>query len=378
MGCLCYISILPKGDKFAPRASACVFLGYSNSQKGYKVQDLLTNKIFISRDVVFHETMFPCSHLPQNQPIFPVPPIELPADPLPIFPQPQDTLDTCVPRRSTRIPRPPIWSQDYVCSSSSSPYPISTYLAYDKVYVPYKSFLSNLSTHREPTSYHEAVVDPRWLSAMELELQALSSNNTWEIVDLPPGKVPIGNKWDYKIKYHPDGSVDRYKARLVAKGYTQLYGVDFHDTFSPVAKITTVRCLLSVAAMSQWPLYQMDVTNVFLQGDLDEEIYMILPPGLRSQGESCEGLRRQGEFEKIKVCKLMKSLYGLKQASRQWNIKFASIMKAAGFYQSKHDHSMSVKKKQEAVTILLVYVDDIVITGNHPDSIDALKVHLHL
>lgn len=164
----------------------------------------------------------------------------------------------------------------------------------------------------------------------------------------------------------------------MAKGYTQIYGVDFHDTFSPVAKITTVRCLLSVAAMSGWPLYQIDVTNAFLQGHLDEEIYMDLPQGFRSQGEFHEGLRNKKEVGSTKVCKLLKSLYGLKQASRQWNLKFASIMKDADFYQSKHDHSMFIKKKQGFITILLVYVDDIVITGNHEDSIRALKQHLHL
>lgn len=182
----------------------------------------------------------------------------------------------------------------------------------------------------------------------------------------PSGKTPIDNKWVYKIKYHADGSVDRFKARLVAKGYTQLYGIDYLDTFSPVAKIVTVRCLLSLAAISGWHLNQMDVTNAFLQGDLEEEIYMSLP----------EGLHHKGEY-KYKVCRLVKSLYGLKQASRQWNLKFAHIMKHAGFDQSHHDHSLFMKREHNFITILLVYVDDIVITGNHEDSTSTLKNYLH-
>lgn len=112
---------------------------------------------------------------------------------------------------------------------------------------------------------------------MQREITALEENNTWELTPLPPGKNAIDSKWVYKIKYKPNGEVERYKARLVAEGYTQMEGVDFHDTFAPVAKLVTVRVLLTIAVKRGWTIHQLDVNNAFLHGDLNEEIYMKIP-----------------------------------------------------------------------------------------------------
>ncbi|KAJ8775341.1 hypothetical protein K2173_020345 [Erythroxylum novogranatense] len=109
---------------------------------------------------------------------------------------------------------------------------------------------------------------------MQQEIQALQANGTWEVVSLPSGKRPIGCKWVYKVKYQSNGTIERYKARLVAKGYNQREGIDFQDTFSPVAKHVIVRTVIAIAAIYNWPMYQMDVHNAFLQGDLHEEVYM--------------------------------------------------------------------------------------------------------
>ena len=135
---------------------------------------------------------------------------------------------------------------------------------------------------------------------MKEQLDALSKNHTWDLVTLPPGKSMISCKWIYKIKTRSDGSIERYKAHLVAKGFTQEYGIDYKETFAPVARISSVRTLLAVAAARKWDLFQMDVKNAFLNEDLNEEVYMQPPPGL--------------SIDSNKVCYLRRAPYGLKQA----------------------------------------------------------------
>ena len=176
-----------------------------------------------------------------------------------------------------------------------------TFLPLEGLLVEDKRLVESISARIEPVSYHQAASDPNWAAAMRLELQALEDNGTWTYTLLPAGKKPIGCKWVYKIKYQPDGTIERYKARLVAKGYTQVEGLDYRETFAPVAKLITVRSLLAIAAAKGWSLHQLDVQNAFLHGDLSEEIYMSPPPSFSRQGEN------------RMVCRLHKSLYGLKQ-----------------------------------------------------------------
>lgn len=148
---------------------------------------------------------------------------------------------------------------------------------------------------------------------MNTELSALQQNKTWTLIPLPKGHKPIGCKWVYKIKYKSDGATERYKARLVAKGYNQVEGIDYQETFSPTSKLTSLRCILTIAATKNWFTHQLDVHNAFLHGELDEIVYMEPPPGLRRQGEKL-------------VCRLNKSLYGLKQASRNWFSTFSATI----------------------------------------------------
>ena len=197
---------------------------------------------------------------------------------------------------------------------------------------------------------------------MATKIVALEANNTWTLTPLPANKKPIGCKWVYKIKYKYDGSIERYKARLVAKGFTQKEGINYTKTFSHVSKMVSIKCLLVVATVKGWYLDQLDVNNAFLHGNLSEEIYMALPLGFQSQGEM--------------VCKLNKSLYGLKQASRQWFAKFSTTLIQLGFVQSKADYSLFTRQKGHCFMVLLVYVDDVLIACNDKEEVDQFKVLL--
>ena len=152
----------------------------------------------------------------------------------------------------------------------------------------------------EPTSYRQAVVHPEWQFAMAEEIAALERTGTWDLVSLPPGVRPITCKWVYKVKTRSDGSLERHKARLVARGFQQEHGRDYDETFAPVAHMTTIRTLLAVASARHWYVPQLDVKNAFLNGELREEVYMQPPPGYSVP----DGM----------VCRLRRSLYGLKQA----------------------------------------------------------------
>ena len=171
-------------------------------------------------------------------------------------------------RRSTQVSISPPYLTDYHCSFA-------------------------LATLYEPHTYREAHTDPLWQQVMNEELDALHKNNTWDMVDLPPGQSIVGCRWVYKIKTKADGFVERYKACLVAKGFTQEYGIDYVETFAPVARLTSVKCLIVMAAVRRWPLYQMDVKNAFLNGDLHEEVYMQPPPSYPHETNG-DGYREQG------------------------------------------------------------------------------------
>ena len=341
-GCLAYCSTSSKSrNKFQPRSKPCLFLGYPAGYKaGYKLLDLDSHQIHISRNVTFHEDIFPhAKDTPASyEDMFSFTQNDSSStadssthdDGLPVteastsspekVPSVTDDHVTRENRaQGKRISKLHAHLQDYYCNVAESdtkiPYPLSAYMSYDSLSDDYKAYICAIALIPEPTSFTQAKRFDEWLQAMNEELIALESTGTWTVCSLPSGKHAIGCKWVYKIKINPDGTIERYKARLVAKGYTQEEGIDFEETFSPVAKMTTVKILLAVAAAKQWSLTQLDISNAFLKGDLDEEIYMTVPPGYTP---------KEGEIlPPNAVCKLQKS--------RQWFLKFSGTLLQLGF-----------------------------------------------
>ena len=243
-------------------------------------------------------------------------------------------------------------------------YPIAQCLSDSGFSASHIAFMAAVLDSNEPKYFKDAVLIKEWCEAMQLEITALESNHTWDLTDLPPGKKAINCKWVYKLKFRADGTLERYKARLVVMGNRQKEGVDYKETFAHVAKMTTVRYLLSVAAAKEWEVHQMDVHNAFLHGDLAEEVYMKLPPGFHS-------------YDPTKVCRLRKSLYGLKQAPRCWFAKLSTALKKLGFKQSYQDYSLFLYKNGATILHVLVYVDDFIVAGNNLGAVQKFKAQLH-
>eukprot|EP01018_Ginkgo_biloba_P038757 Gb_28556 [translate_table: standard] len=205
----------------------------------------------------------------------------------------------------------------------------------------------------EPDSFDEACKNQIWIDVMQIEYNALLKNQTWHLVDLPQGKHAINCKWVYKTKFKVDGTIDKHKARLVTKGFAQIEGIDYEETFAP----TTIRILPSIAAQFGWEIHQMDMKTAFLNDDLEEEVYTQQPLGFVESGKE------------DKVCKLIKALYGLKQAPRAWYKKIDEYFRNNGFKRSDSDPNLYIKNQEADIVIIIVYVDDLVITSSSANII---------
>ncbi|RVW87999.1 Retrovirus-related Pol polyprotein from transposon RE2 [Vitis vinifera] len=319
-GCTCFVHILTPGqDKLSAKAMKCLFLGYSRLQKGYRCYSLETHRYFISADVTFFEDSPFFSTTSESLPVSEVLPIPIvsPPDAMPL-----DHFRFIIVALVSLL-------------LSLLLRHLLTHFLSLRLHLPRLCLLLMTYPLLFGKSTHEALSHPGWRQAMVDEMAALHSNGTWDLVVLPSGKSTVGCRWVYAVKVGPDG------------------------------QIASVRLLLSMAAMCSWPLYQLDIKNAFLHGDLAEEVYMEQPPGFVAQGES--GL----------VCRLRRSLYGLKQSPRAWFSRFSSVVQEFGMLRSTADHSVFYHHNSLGQCIyLVVYVDDIVITGSDQDGIQKLKQHL--
>jgi hypothetical protein len=218
-----------------------------------------------------------------------------------------------------------------------------------------------LASEAEPATFEEALRYENWRLAMLDEFTSIEDNNTWVLVDPPPGVRAIGLKWVFKTKRDEARLISKYKGRLVAKGYVQRQGVDFDEVFAPVARLESVRLLLACAAAEGWKVHHMDVKSAFLNGELLEDVYVEQPPGFVKKGEE------------HKVLHLIKALYGLRQAPRAWYSKLDSSLLKLGFTRSTSEHAVYLRGHGERRLIVGVYVDDLVITGGNQQDIYKFK-----
>ena len=405
-GCLCFPWLKPYAKhKLDPRSTPCVFLGYSPTQSAYFCLDRTTSRIYTSRHVVFHEYVFPfsmpvplTSNVSSVDEVLQTPadsftvtslhsnnahgspatnqslPSEVPVPTAPLPPDQQHTTSSTAPATATTsappvVPAIPDATPEPTGAHQSptpqtAAQPAQPRRASNRNRKPVQNL--NLTdtvvplSETIPTSVAEALNDPRWRQAMYEELEALARNRTWDLIDASVAANIVGCKWVFTIKRHPDGSIDRFKAHLVAKGFHQRPGVDFQETFSPVIKPATIRLVLSVSVSHNWQLRQLDVNNAFLQGQLDEEVFMSQPPGFKDKTQP------------LAVCKLHKAIYGLKQAPRAWYKELCTFLLHSGFTNSLADASLFIYNETGTLIYLLVYVDDIIITGNNNTVVNTV------
>ncbi|KAL1203338.1 Retrovirus-related Pol polyprotein from transposon TNT 1-94 [Cardamine amara subsp. amara] len=426
-GCVCYVFV-PEAqrNKLEPKSTKCMFIGYSPTQNGYKCYNPTTKWVHVSREVRFLEEkgyfdkknwndledlvssvesastlrailegLVPCgssveqvnTNEVENEESNSGDPVEdegvaesesdgteeeAPSDESTLDPvetaveeesEESGSEEEDVPplRRSTRIRFPPEnWRNIRVYYNNQAvAHPFQNHCTMDQFPKEHQAFLSEIDKHKIPKSYEEACLYDVWVQAMLEEIDSMVKNETWDEIEKPSKKKLVGCRWVYTIKYASNGEIERYKARLVAKGYTQKHGVDYTETFAPVAKLPSVRILLSIATNLFWDIWQMDVKNAFLQGELKEEVYMVPPEGV-NMGNN-------------KVCKLKKAIYGLKQSPRAWYHKLSGCLLENGFRRSEADHTLFTTQGENGIVAVLVYVDDIIVTGDDVEGIKRTK-----
>ena len=406
-GTLAYIfTDKSKRTKFQPKGSRVIFVGYSDTSKGWRFWNPLTDCVVESSDVIFDEaTAYNSSLFLTNDPphadcspsFFDLEAPPLPAIPPP--PPPHHQIDPPLTPEAVPIPSDshssisdepihqkyrsltdiytdstPSYSSDPSAPLHSTPLlppppPETPSSPASSSHHSFANMINSAETFREPATYTQATMSPQahYLKiAMERKYDSLMENHTWKLVPPPPGRTIVQCKWVYKIKYTSDGNIDKYKARLVAKGYSQIHGIDYTETFSPVIKHDSVRVLFAIAAVLRMHMRQFDIGTAYLNSDLTTRIYMRQPEGFVSTTHPSH------------VCLLLKSLYGLKQSGRLWNHTFDAFLKLYNLTTSDADTCVYYRLTPSNSVDLIVgiFVDDGIVCASTPTDLDAVIQHL--
>jgi hypothetical protein len=349
-GCIAYAHIpSQEREKFDEKGEKYIFIRYSDESKGFRLLNPKSNKLVVSRDVIFDEMeSWQWEDNLQESRNFEVPTLDF-QDKSNSLPNPNSVE---VPRTASSLNRSPntaLPSSD----SNDAESPPRKVRSLSDIYQSCEFALFS----SEPQTFEDAVMENVWAKAMDEEIASIVRNQTF-----PNGREVIGLKWIYKTKFNEDGSIQKHKARLVAKGYAQQPGVDFHETFAPVVRMETIRTILALAAQMELQVFQLDVNSAFLNGDLEEEVYVEQPKGYVKKGKEDQ------------VYRLRKALYGLKQALRAWNSKIDSYFRQNGFHRSKCEPSLYVKHDGIGdFLVVCLYVDDLIYMGTNMKMVEDFK-----
>ena len=368
-GCSVYVHVPDeKRQKLDPKAFKGVFVGYPSGTKGYKIFEPKSEKMFRSRDVSFLEDSFNSILLSttENED-----PLSMNIPPLPT--KPSDAEKTAETAAESVIFNFNNVSDEFEEESAEEDDADPVADRIQRIRRPPNRFgewatIAAVSTNGDPRTFKQAMKSEqstKWSEAMLKEISSLKDYQTWDLVDLPAGANLLKCKWVFKTKRKPDGEIDRYKARLVAQGYSQEAGVDYEETFAPVAKYKSIRTVLAIGNQLDLEIHQMDVNSAYLNGDLAEDIYMQQPQGF------------EDPHHPNKVCKLRKSLYGLKQSARCWNDKIDGYLKSQGYMQNTADPCIYYRSDlidgKVVIMIIAVYVDDTVVMSNSLEILNREK-----
>jgi hypothetical protein len=371
-GCPLFIHIpKEKRNKLDPSGKKGIFVGYCKVSKAFRIYIPGQHHIEISRDVTFDEdAALKKSKLCQLEEVYEEEPVipntamrEVPRATEPVrevitspneeLLEDHDIVEVQEPPQMTILhKRKPAWARELIQDGEKYGVPQGTtrQVKRPKPFSSYTALMCDL-LEEEPTYFEEAIQRKEWADAMTEEYQSIMKNELWEIVPRPKNKDVVSSRWLFKIKHAVDGSIEKYKARFVARGFSQKEGIDYEETFAPVARYTSIRTIIALAAKMKWKLHQMDVKTAFLNGVIEEEVYIEKPQGFEI------------EDRKSHVCRLKKALYRLKQAPRAWYGRIDSFLTSLGFTKSKADSNLYFKIMNNEPVILLLYVDDLFLTG---------------